>query len=64
MTQPDILTDRSSLRGVDTNSLLRLFDDARRVRFSGDTGVTRQRAARAVDRVSNELRRRGENVRL
>ncbi len=51
--------DRQSLRGTDTNSLLRLYDQAVRLSNTPQPESARRRAARAVQRIGDELRRRG-----
>jgi len=51
--------DKPSLRGLDTNSLLRLYDRARLTLDGGQTAWERDRAAKACDRITRELRKRG-----
>jgi hypothetical protein len=58
----DILSLRqTALRGADSNSLLRMYDDARAIAASAGSQLERARADRAVERIARELRRR--NVR-
>jgi hypothetical protein len=64
MSGTNLLAGRMSLRGVDTNSLLRILDQARATRLGEGTQFEKVRALRTYDRVSDELRRRGESVRL
>jgi hypothetical protein len=64
MSGTNLLAGRMTLRGVDTNSLLRMLDHARATRLEAGTRFEKVRALRAYDRVSDELRRRGASVRL
>jgi hypothetical protein len=58
----DILSLRqTALRGADSNSLLRMYDDARGSAASARSQQERARAERAVERIARELGRR--NVR-
>jgi hypothetical protein len=63
MSASQLYAGRISLRGFDTNSLLRMLDCARATRLGEGTQFEKNRALRACDRVSDELRRRGESVR-
>lgn len=59
-TRNTIMTDdRQTLRGTDTNSLLRLYDRAVRMSSASPLQLDRQRAVKAVQRLGDELRRRG-----
>jgi hypothetical protein len=49
---------RPSLRGTDTNSLLRLYDQANRALAAPGTRLQRERADRAARRIDQELRSR------
>jgi Protein of unknown function DUF72 len=51
--------DKPLFLSLDTNSLLRPYDRARRVLAAGGTAWERQRAQKARDRAARELRRRG-----
>lgn len=51
--------DRQSLRGTDTNSLLRLYDQAVRVSGASPLQLERERATKTIQRIGDELRRRG-----
>jgi hypothetical protein len=54
--------DPRHLRGTDSNSLLRLYDRARRTCQQSTSEQERARADRTVQRIARELQRR--NVRL
>jgi hypothetical protein len=54
--------DRPAFRGLDTNSLLRLYERARQVLAAGATAWEQRRAEKARDRAARELRRRGVRV--
>ena len=56
-------TKRATIKGLDTNSLLRILDTARIARYASPTQSERDRAGRMHDRAANELRRRGEDIR-
>jgi hypothetical protein len=51
-----------TIRGTDTNSLLRLYDQAKEALKRSSTPQERARADRAVQRLAEELRKR--DVRL
>jgi hypothetical protein len=52
----------SRLRGTDSNSLLRLYDEVQRTLKQSQSQHERERAEKAIDRITTELRKR--NVRL
>jgi hypothetical protein len=51
-------SDRPSIRGADTNTLLRLFDRAQVVAQAAATRLDRERAARSARLITRELRSR------
>jgi hypothetical protein len=54
--------DKPTLRGLDTNSLLRLFDRTRPAGGAFATALDRERVEKVHSRVAAELRRRGVRV--
>jgi len=48
-----------NLRGSDTNSLLRMYDQAVRMLNASQLQRDRERADKAVRRIANELQKRG-----
>jgi hypothetical protein len=54
--------DRPSIRGADTNTLLRLYDRARLAARESMTRLDRDRAARSVRLITRELRVRDMRV--
>jgi len=52
------ITGERNIRGMDTNSLFRLYDLARDVVERADSQLDRAKADRAVQRVLTELRKR------
>jgi hypothetical protein len=54
--------DRPSIRGADTNTLLRLYDRARQAARESMTRLDRDRAARSVRLITRELRVRDMRV--
>lgn len=54
--------DRPSIRGADTNTLLRLYDRARLASRESMTRLDRDRAARSVRLITRELRVRDMRV--
>ncbi len=54
--------DRPSIRGADTNTLLRLYDRARQAARDSMTRLDRERAARSVRLITRELRVREARV--
>lgn len=52
------LPNQQIVRGTDSNSLLRLYDQANEVSHKSLSQQERARAGRAVERISNELQRR------
>jgi hypothetical protein len=62
MSKAAFVVERRSLRGTDSNSLLRLYDVAHAV-FSKSTLLQeRARAEKAIRRIANELHKR--NIRV
>lgn len=55
---PDRHFGQQALRGTDSNSLLRLFDEANHILQTSDRQLERERAGKAVLRISKELQRR------
>lgn len=53
-----LIIGERNLRGMDTNSLLRMYDLARDVVTRSDLQLERAKAERAVRRVLTELRKR------
>jgi hypothetical protein len=51
--------DRTDIRRTDSNSLLRLYDLAARVYHKSKSLLERNRADRAIQRIAQELHRRG-----
>jgi hypothetical protein len=47
-----------ALRGADSNSLLRMYDDAQGIAASAGSRQERTRVDRAVERIARELQRR------
>jgi hypothetical protein len=61
--RPDLLAlDQPSIRGADSNTLLRLYDMVLGITTKSPSPRERARADRVLQRISQELRRR--NVRL
>ena len=61
--RPDLLAlDQRSIRGADSNSLLRLYDMALGISTKSPSPKERARAHRVLQRLTRELQRR--NVRL
>ena len=58
MSSDGLPTDRPWIRGADSNTLLRLYDEARQAIDRAGTQTERQRADRAARRITQELRRR------
>ena len=54
--------DRPSIRGADTNTLLRLYDRARQAARESMTRLDLDRAARSVRLITRELRVRDMRV--
>jgi len=53
-----LLLKESNIRGIDTNSLLRMYHLAQGVVTHADSKVQRDRADRTAERVRAELRKR------
>jgi len=53
-----LIIGKRNLRGMDTNSLLRMYDLARDVVTRSDLQIERAKAERAAQRVLTELRKR------
>jgi hypothetical protein len=58
MTHEVSVVDRRVIRGSDSNSLLRLYDQAAGVRNSSKLQEERSRADKALQRIAKELRKR------
>jgi hypothetical protein len=54
--------DRTQMRQLDVNSLLRLYDHARSTRAGPGLAIEKARAAIARDRLAAELRKRGVRI--
>jgi len=55
----DVLTlSKQSLRGTDTNSLLRMYDHAARILDRSSSQQERARADKALQRIATELNKR------
>jgi hypothetical protein len=61
MTNDFLSFRQTALRGADSNSLLRMYDDVCGIAATAGSRQERARADRAVERIARELRRR--NVR-
>jgi hypothetical protein len=56
---PDVLTlGQPEIRGADSNSLLRLYDEAKGISSRSPSQQERARAERAVQRIARELLKR------
>jgi len=56
---PDVLAlDQPSIRGADSNSLLRMYDAAKAISTRSSSQLDRVRADRAVRRLVRELQKR------
>jgi hypothetical protein len=55
----DLGIDRRRLRGIDSNSLLRLYDLARTMSARSSSQQDRAAADKAVQRIAQELKKRG-----
>jgi hypothetical protein len=53
-----LITGERSIRGMDTNSLLRMYDRAREVVTHAESQLERTKADRAAQRALAELRKR------
>jgi hypothetical protein len=62
MVGTELLTDLSSVRASDTNTLLRHYDQVRAVRHDAPNREVGRRAQRHYNRVVSELRKRGIRV--
>jgi hypothetical protein len=51
-------SERWNIRGTDSNSLLRMYDEATRVFNKSTSQLERSRADRAIQRIANELKKR------
>jgi len=58
MNREFLIPNHRLVRGTDSNSLLRLYDQANEVSKNSPSQQERARAGKAVDRISQELRRR------
>jgi hypothetical protein len=55
----DVLAlDQPGIRGADSNSLLRMYDEARGISARSSSPKERARADRAVERIARELAKR------
>jgi hypothetical protein len=55
----DVLAlDQASIRGADSNSLLRMYDTARGISQRSRSQQERARADRAIERIARELQKR------
>jgi hypothetical protein len=59
MVTASVSTDLVNLRNLDVNSLLRLYDSAKVAQAGAQSKDERDRARRALDRVTRALTRRG-----
>src|SRR5262249_28620168 len=56
---PDVLAlDQPDIRGADSNSLLRMYDEAKAIAAQSPSQLQRNRADRAVRRLARELQKR------
>ena len=61
--QSEVLALRlGRIRGMDTNSLLRMYDVAKEISASAQFQQERAKAERAIQRLGNELRARAATV--
>ncbi len=58
MTTEDLRLDLSSIRGTDSNSLLRLYDRVHDIATKSLLQIERSRADKAVQRITKELQKR------
>jgi hypothetical protein len=58
MNSDSFTWDQGSIRGTDTNSLLRLYDLAKGILNTSGSQQERARAGRASQRIAKELRKR------
>jgi hypothetical protein len=58
MSHETLTFARASLRGSDSNSLLRLYDLASEIFSRSRSQVERDRAGKAIQRIAQELRKR------
>ena len=58
MNNEFLIPNQQSVRGTDSNSLLRLYDRANEVFKKSPSQQERARAGKAVDRISKELQKR------
>jgi hypothetical protein len=58
MSREFFVPNQQAVRGTDSNSLLRLYDQADEVWKKSPSQQERARAGKAIDRISKELRRR------
>ena len=61
MSHDNRTASRQSLRGTDSNSLLRLHDQAREVLRTAPSRLDRARAEKALRHITEELDRRGDD---
>jgi hypothetical protein len=62
MTNHVVTLSLNSLRGTDSNSLLRLYDEVQGTLKQSPSQLEREKAEKAIQRITTELRKR--NVRL
>ena len=62
MIHHELYVSVAQVRGADTNSLLRLYDQARLVLRGAPNSQTRRIARCSLDRINRELGRRGAAV--
>lgn len=62
MSSAEYEQPQGRLRGTDSNSLLRLYDRAREAAERSPLQLVRERAAKALERILRELRRRNVPV--
>ena len=58
MTSTNLPTDRTSIRGLDDNSLLRLYDRAKAAAVAVGSELDRRQAGLSFERVTAEVKRR------
>jgi hypothetical protein len=58
MGNDPLVFDRLNLKGTDSNSLLRLYDQANRILGSSAVGHERAKADKAIRRIAKELQKR------
>jgi hypothetical protein len=58
MSHEVLVPNQQNVRGADSNSLLRLYDQAKAIFDKSPLQQERARAGKAIERISEELRKR------